>query len=353
MTDLENMQETNGVFEDRKRDHIRLSLDPQTQSQGLGGFDSVELTHEALPEIDFAEIETSVESLGQKWVTPFYVSSMTAGHDKSHELNLALAQAAAKRGWLMGVGSQRRELWDEEASLEWQSIRRLSPETKFLSNLGLSQLIRTPLQQVKQICDSLDAVGMIIHTNPLQECLQPEGTPQFRGGAEAIAKLSAVLGRPVILKETGCGFSKETLIRLKSLGLAAVDVSGLGGTHWGRIEGLRSNQQSICYQAAQTFKNWGIGTVDSLCHAVSAGLPFEIWGSGGVRSGLDAAKLLALGANRVGIAQPLMEAALRGQEEIVKRMELLEFELKTALFCTGSPKISQLKGKFKWRLQTT
>jgi isopentenyl-diphosphate delta-isomerase len=163
-----------------------------------------------------------------------------------------------------------------------------------------------------------------------------------------LTELAAHLPVPVVLKETGCGFSARTLARLNEIGVAAVDVSGFGGTHWGRIEGGRSLEGSPKSLAAQTFRNWGISTVDSLAAALSASSKFEVWASGGVRSGLDVAKALAMGAKVVGLAKPVLVAALAGEAELRLTMERFEFELRTAMFCTGCSTVAEMSNKGIW-----
>ena len=342
-------RETSLQFESRKVDHIRLSLNEKNQATGCSGLENIQLIHEALPDLDFARVNLAVISLGKKIPKPFLVSSMTAGHTDSIDLNQRLARACAEKGWRMGVGSQRRELNDLEAAKEWKAIRASAPKVSLLGNLGISQLIRTKSDQVERLVASLEAEGMIIHLNALQECLQPEGTPQFRGGLKAIERIVKQLSVPVIIKETGCGFSKATLKRLRGTGVAAVDVSGLGGTHWGRIEGGRNQKDDIRFDVAQTMAGWGISTVDSVIEAKKLKPKFEIWASGGVRSGLDAAKLLAMGANVVGFAQPILEAALKGEAELLRKMSTFEYELRTALFCTGAVNIEELQLKKVWQ----
>jgi isopentenyl-diphosphate delta-isomerase len=217
--------------------------------------------------------------------------------------------------------------------------------------LGIAQLIQTKTDADEKLVDSLEADAMIIHLNALQEALQPEGTTNFKGGLKALEKLAKNLSVPVIVKETGCGFSRATLKRLKTTGVKAVDVSGLGGTHWGRIEGDRSLEGTVQAEAAKTLGSWGISTVDSVLEAVDLKPKFEIWASGGVRSGLDAAKLLAMGANTVGFAKPVLEAAMDGEEALIHKMSVFEYELKTVLFCTGSKSVADLGSKkvWKWR----
>lgn len=330
-------------FEARKQDHIRLALETRNQAEGLTGLDDIQLQHDALPECGFADVDLSCTRLGKPALTPFFVSSMTAGHMGAPAINATLLQACQQTGWAMGVGSQRRELTDANAQKEWQLLRQYAPDVDIFGNLGLSQLIETPLSAIQRLCENVNATAMIIHTNPLQECLQPEGTPNFAGGLQALAMLCEQLPCPVIVKETGCGFSRATLLRLKNIGIAAVDVSGLGGTHWGRIEGDRAPDESAQAIAARTFKHWGISTVESLVNGLSVKADYRLWASGGVRSGLDAAKLLALGAEQVGLAKPILAAAIQSVDATVKTMRTLEYELHIALFCTGHVNIAALQ----------
>lgn len=324
-------------FESRKKSHLDLALDRSVQAQDRSGLDRVELLHDALPELDFDQIDLSLPFLGRKLKTPLFISGMTAGHAAANIVNERLSQACAKRGWIFGVGSQRRELDSSLPVIDsWSGFK--NPELCILGNLGLSQAIQADVKSLKKIAKRLEADAFCIHLNALQEALQPEGTPQFKGGVKALRSLTAQLGIPIVLKETGCGFSEKSLSKIKTLRLAAVDVSGLGGTHWGRIEGKRaaSSGDSIRAGAAETFSDWGVSTVDSVRSARKI-LPkkTEVWASGGVRSGLDAAKLLALGASRVGFAKPALEAALLSEKDLDAWMSRVEFELKLALFSSG------------------
>ena len=339
------MSEDHQQFERRKQDHIELALIPSNQAEELNVLDHVSLIHEALPDLDFNEIDVRTTRLGERVANPFMVASMTAGHAKGVDINQRLVAACAESGWAMGVGSQRRELTDEEASLEWLPIRKKYPEVSLLSNLGIAQVITASVSEIQKLTDSLQAKALIIHCNALQECIQPEGTPFFKGSLQAIGRIVRALPLPVVVKETGCGFSKPTLTRLQEIGVAAVDVSGLGGTHWGRIEGHRAVNDNMRKTAAHTFRNWGVNTVQSVCDAVALQANFEVWGSGGVRNGLDAAKLIALGASTIGFAKPMLHAALHSIEEIVALMNSIEYELKVAMFCTGSRELSELKEK--------
>lgn len=342
-------------FEDRKKDHIRYALDSRVQAIGRSGFDRIQLSHEALPELDFREVDLNSNSLGRFCQTPFYVSGMTAGHTGSVEINRVLAEACQEKGWALGVGSQRRDFealrdgkFEERLKDEWRGFRDDFPDLKLYGNIGISQVVADPTasaELISRIADEMNLQAMAIHLNALQEVIQPEGTPSFRGGLNALATLTAALNVPVIIKETGCGFSDSTLRRLMEIPFAALDVSGLGGTHWGRIEGMRSPEGSLHEETAQTFSHWGRGTADSIIAARHLLETQEVWASGGMRTGLDAAKAISIGANAVGFAQPALKAALSGKDNLLRWMELKEYELRVAMFCSGSRTIHDLNDK--------
>jgi len=342
------------LFESRKADHIRLSLDSKNQAIGASGFEQIHLFHEALPECNFSDIDLRSHFWRYEASSPCFISSMTAGHHKGESLNLCLAKIAGKKKWPMGLGSQRRELTDPAAHEEWKRLRKKAPDTAFFSNLGLTQLIEVGATKALKLVENLESIAFIIHTNPLQEALQEEGTPNFTGGLKALEKLCKNSKVPIIIKETGSGFSPYTLKKLLALGVAVIDVSGLGGTHWGRIEGGRAHENSLRAKAAETFAYWGEPTVSTLLNAtklrsLKKGCKTEIWASGGIRSGLDVAKSLAIGANKVGFAKPALEAAVLGEESLEKWINLIEIELRIALYCTGSKNINALQRGRKWQ----
>lgn len=340
------------LFESRKVDHLQLSLSQKNEAVGESGLDRVRLRHEALPNLNFSEIQINQKSLGVERPTPFLISSMTAGHHDAKTVNQTLARAAQAKGWLMGVGSQRKQLTDPEASQEWVQLRKITPNVKLLGNIGLSQLTEVSVDQIRKLIDGLEAEAMIVHTNPLQEALQPEGTPQFKDSLKKLAHLTKSVGVPVVLKETGCGFSQATLDRLQDVGLAAVDLGGYGGTHWGRIEGDRakSAQDFVRAQAAEVFAHWGVSTLDSMLNALTSQRPYEVWASGGLRTGLDAAKCLAMGACIVGFAKPALQASLGGVESLISWMAQVEFELRVAMFCTGCETLNFLRESKPWTI---
>lgn len=345
------------AFEARKRSHITHSLDQKHQALGFTGLAQIHLAHDALPEIDLNEVSLAEPALNEGSTllsTPFFIAGMTAGHPDAAHVNRLLAEAAARRGWAMGLGSQRREL-----GTTWKESLPTTPGLYLVGNLGLSQVITSitagKAHQILDLVSGSKLSALCVHLNALQEAIQPEGTPEFKGGLDALAVLGRALvsaGIPLILKETGCGFSEATLAKLRTAalpGLAAIDVSGLGGTHWGRIEGSRAREkQGEASEAAlvsETFATWGESTVHSVLAARRILPQVSTWASGGVRTGLDAAKLIALGAHRVGFAQPALAAALEGEAALGSWMSRMEAELKVALFCTGSrtPKLLREK----------
>lgn len=340
------IEENTNQFEKRKKDHIRVAQSDVVQTAHIAGLDQVELIHEAIPDIDFKDVDFKTQGLGLKLNTPFLVSSMTAGHAGSENLNMILAQACEQHSWLMGVGSQRRQLFDSEAAQEWVQIRKTFSKLNLLGNIGITQLVHTDIEAIQKLVDSLQAVAMIVHTNPLQEVIQAEGTPNFKSAFHSLEQLVQKLSVPVVIKETGCGFSKNTLKKLESIGVAVIDLSGLGGTHWGRIEAERLPSKNLDYEIAQVFKDWGITTLESMMNAKQTQIKIPVWASGGIRTGLDAAKFLAMGAQIVGYAQPVLKAALQGEKALDQWMTKTEKELKIAMFCTGSSSLHELKNKY-------
>lgn len=347
-------------FENRKQDHLQWSLSHRAQSETFREFDQIQLIPEALPDLDFQEVSTRTYFLNHELSMPIFISSMTAGHKDSFKINRELALLSQRKKIMMGVGSQRRELTDPESSREWRDIRKLAPQAVLLGNLGLSQIIDTPISSIMRLVENLEAQGLFIHLNPLQECLQKEGTPQFRGGLAAIEKLCSRLSVPVVVKEVGCGISPETAKRLSDVGVHAIDVSGAGGTHWGRIETLRYADNEIKKNVGQSFSDWGLSTVDSLIGINDANVSCQLWASGGVRNGVEAMKLMALGAQFVGLARPWLLCLSESDhfqllntevcsQNLDRFADQIQNELQIALFCTGCAHGNELKLKKVWK----
>ena len=329
--------------EKRKKEQLRLSLSKDAKARRGNGLERVRIRHEALPEMNLEEVSLQVFSLGRRRRTPFYISSMTGGWKGALALNLRLARAAERRGWAMGAGSQRSFLESASAGGEWRRIRQAAPQIELWGNLGLTEAVSARKSDFERLMRALKAQAMIIHCNPLQEALQKEGRAHFKGGLPALKKLAKTLKKPLVVKETGCGFSSKTLDRLTGWGLGAVDIAGLGGAHWGRIEGLRHTKGSVLYGSGEVFAEWGISTLESLLNARRKKRDFEVWASGGLNSGLDCAKVLALGARRVGFGRLILQSAVQGEKALDQTMERLERELKISLFCSGCATIKDLQ----------
>ena len=369
-----------------------MALNPFVQTENLSLWEEVELLHDALPEMDYEEVSIDCELFGSPLSSPVFISSMTGGCKEALKINERLAMACEERQWFMGVGSQRRQLEtsflaldsslgsslaldsslassslgssvndDATASVsvdsfsqEWEELRQKAPQALLMGNIGLTQLIEFSVERVLKVMESFKAKALFVHTNPLQECLQKGGRARFRGGLRALQELVESAFLPIVLKEVGCGFSPLSFEKIKDLQLGALDVSGLGGTHWGRVEALRWKEEEEAgpfREAGLVLKDWGLSTVQSLFRAKQFHLPYPLWASGGVRSGLDAAKLLAMGADKVGVASPFLQAALKGKSAVLDKMEVFEKTLRVLLFCTGSSNLKGLRGRWQWKNQ--
>lgn len=329
----------------RKDEHLDLCIKKDVSSQGTAGWDDVILPHCALPDIDFSEISLKTEFLGRTFSAPVLISSMTGGSPKGEKVNEVLAAFAQKAEIPMGVGSQRIALEQRDQSLF--ALRKVAPKATLYANIGAVQLnYGVSTEDCKFLVDSLEAQALILHLNPLQEAIQKEGDRNFKGLWNKISTLCKELAKskiPVILKETGCGLDVQTCMRAKEAGVAAIDVAGFGGTHWGYIEGLRNSDRE---NFGNSFRNWGIPTVTSLLQARSSlGENYPIIASGGIRSGIDIAKAVFLGAQMTGMALPFLKAAENGPEALDKFFEEQCEMIRIALFCTDSTSIAKLQGK--------
>lgn len=342
------MDSTVDDFENRKKDHIRLALDSMSQAKVTSDFGRIRLVHNALPEINYGEVHLGTSILSHQFSSPHFVASMTAGHKQSLQINLNLAKAASQKNWMMAVGSQRRELDDAPFAEEWATIRKQVPDVRFVSNIGISEVISQPAEKILKLTGALEAIGLIVHLNPLQEVIQDQRNGLFKGGFHAIENLIKKAKIPVVVKEVGFGINEETISKLFSIGVQAVDLAGRGGTHWGFIEGARGTQNGLGPQVAEAFNEWGYSAIELLLSLQEHVLFNPIWASGGVRSGVDSAKCLALGARAVGIAQPLMKAAVQSELEVLNVMKLFDDQLQVAMFCMGVGRCEDFLHKKVW-----
>jgi isopentenyl-diphosphate delta-isomerase len=316
----------------RKQAHLDLCRTQDVSSLSKAGWENFRLPHRALPELDFAQVTTECQFLGHSFATPFLISSMTGGSPEGERINQMLAEFAEARRIPMGVGSQRVALENRAAGLF--RLRQVAPRATLFANIGVVQLnYGVTVDDCRWLVDQLEAQALILHANPLQEAIQTEGDRNFAQLWSRVRELKRKLPVPLILKETGCGLDGETCARAAEAGIDALDVAGLGGTHWGFIEGLRDPKRRAL---GEIFRDWGIPTAEALIEArEAAGPELPIIASGGVRDALDAAKAAYLGADLVGMALPFLKKAAEGPQALHEFLDLQTEALRIALFCSG------------------
>lgn len=335
----------------RKIEHIMIAKREDVDLSRIESwFDQVRLLHNALPDASLEDVDLSWRFLGYTLGAPFIIEGMTGGHEAATPINRALAEAAQSKGVAIGVGSQRAALRDDDLVKTYSVVREVASDVPVIANLGISHVIgRDGPDNAKMAVEMIDADALAIHLNPLQEIIQPEGSPSFSGSLIAIRDVVRELDVPVIVKEVGSGISREVASALKSIGVSIVDVAGEGGTSWSLIEGERSPEGSAKRIASKRFANWGIPTPLAILELSS--LDITLIGSGGVRSGLDAAKCLALGAHMAGAARPFFVRVIEdGSEGVKDELNKFLFEMKLSLFLTGSFSVNQLRLTKKYLL---
>ncbi|MBM7543110.1 type 2 isopentenyl-diphosphate Delta-isomerase [Amphibacillus cookii] len=327
----------------RKAEHITLCLTDQVEGKGVtSGMESVRLVHNALPEIDFNNIMLNTSFLGAPIATPFLISSMTGGAEQAGEINKHLATAAEERGWVFALGSTRA-LIEKESFRESFQIRKYAPTIPIVANLGAVQLnYGFSAEQCKDIVNMTGSTALVLHLNSIQEVIQTNGDTNFENLLPKIDQLTKSLEIPVGIKEVGWGIDGQTAKKLKDVGIQFIDVAGAGGTSWSQVEKLRSND-SIRKEAAEAFVDWGISTVESLVSIKEKVKGCPLIASGGMRTGVDAAKAMALGASHVGFARSILKQATTSTEAVLNVMETRELELKMAMFGLGIKTIEELK----------
>lgn len=334
----------------RKADHLRMAATGDVDSRRSPGFADVHLVHSATPEVDLDGVDTSVDLLGHRLHLPLVIAAMTGGHAEGGRVNAILGATAERYGIAMGVGSQRAAHVDPRVRGTYASTREAAPTAFLIANIGATQLVAQgdhPALEpadVAELATMIGADAVAVHLNPLQELVQTEGERDARGHLAAIARLASELDRPVIAKETGGGVSESVARRLAASGVAAIDVGGVGGTSFAAIEAMRAAERGDerGHRLGTILRDWGIPTVTSIALAARAGRP--VIATGGIRTGLDAAKAIAMGATAVGVARPLLQRALDGGLDAVGDwIHAFADELRAALFLTGSPDIAALR----------
>ena len=331
----------NSVLPSRKADHIKINLQEDVSSLIDAGFEEFYFEHNALPEIDLKEIDTGIEMFGRRLKAPVLISSMTGGTPDASEINQKLARNAQKYGLALGVGSQRAALEDPALAYSYQ-VRTAAPNILLFANLGAVQLNYTyTFDHCLKAVEMIQADGLFLHLNTIQEALQPEGDTNFSGLLNKIEQVCKKLPVPVLVKEVGWGISGKTARQLRDAGVKGIDVAGAGGTSWSQVEYYRINDNNS--RLALDYRNWGIPTVESLLQIQKEVPGMLTFASGGIRNGLDIAKSIRLGASLAGIAGQYLRAAGTSEDELDRLSEYLIAGLRITMFATGSRSISDLR----------
>ena len=335
------------MLEQRKSDHIRINLEEDVNFKSLTtDLERYRFTHNALPELNLADVDTTVELFGRTLKTPLLISSMTGGTDWAERINRRLVEASAARGIAIGVGSQRVAI-EDPALAESFHIRPYAPNALIFANLGAVQLnYGYGLEHCQRAVDMVEADALILHFNPVQEVVQPEGDTDFSNLYTKVEAVCRALPVPVIAKEVGWGFSEENARRLAQCGVAAIDVAGAGGTSWSQVEMYRAPTEAR-RRIAATFIDWGIPTAEAILNVKRGAPALPVIASGGLRNGLDIAKSIALGAHLGGLAGPFLKAAVQSAEALIETIDIIHAELKIAMFAAGIPDIPALRNTSK------
>ena len=333
--------EINKLHIDRKHEHLNLSLS-QDSRQVLSGLEDYYFIHNALPEISLEEIDTKIMLFGKELNLPLMISPMVGGIDEAQKINKDLAKVASTAKIAMGVGSQRVAINDSRLSSSFD-VRDIAPEIVLFANLGAVQLnygfgVKECLKAIRMI----KADALFLHLNPLQEALQTEGNTNFKNLLEKIKIICKEMEKPVFVREVGFGISGEVALKLKMAGVSGIDVGGSGGTSWLEIEKARL-EKSHLKEAAHFFDNWGITTAQSIKLIRESCPDTFLIASGGIRTGIDVAKAIAMGADVAGIALPILKYIRISLSSCLDFIREIETGLKIAMFCIGASNISQLK----------
>ncbi|MEE9323774.1 MAG: type 2 isopentenyl-diphosphate Delta-isomerase [Candidatus Aenigmarchaeota archaeon] len=319
----------------RKDDHIRICLEKKVEFVKSNGFEHVELEHKALPEIDKEEIDLSTKFLGKKFESPLFIEAMTGGTEQGERINKNLAKAAEALGIGMGVGSQRAML-EYPKLVRTYSVRDVGPNIFLLGNIGAAQLGQYDIEKIVSLVDSIRADGLAVHLNVTQELAQQEGDKSWKGIYSNIKYLCKKAKFPVIAKETGCGISGKLSKQLVRGGVKAIDIAGAGGTSWVKVDAYRTKED------VTHIEEWGIPTAEALKDVIS-GMRVPIIASGGIRTGVEAAKAIAMGADLAGMALPLLKPATESPEKVKGHLGKVMSQLKDAMLLVGAKNIKELK----------
>ncbi len=323
------------MISDRKLAHLEICKNNDVEHHVTTGFEDIELVHRTLPEVNFDDIDTSIDLLGNTLDSPLIISAITGGHEASKEINKNIAIATESTGIAMGVGSQRAGITHEELTDTFTVVRDYAHESMIIGNIGAPQVDYAP-----KAIEMLDCDALAVHLNPLQEIIQPEGDINAKGYVESIKEICSETNIPIIAKETGAGIDGRDARILEKIGVDAIDIQGVGGTSWAAVETYRAENPDL----GNLFWDWGIPTAVSTIEVLENTL-LPVISSGGIRNGLEAAKAISLGADCVGMALPFLKYAYESPELIEEKINQFTRELKTAMFLVGASNIEELKQK--------
>lgn len=324
----------------RKADHLDLcATDEVSFRQRTTLLECVRLVHQSLPETDFDSIDTRVRLFGKELRAPLLIAAMTGGHERAAEINQELASIAEENGYAFGLGSQRAMQKRPDTAWTYQ-VRERAPNALLLGNVGIVQARALSTDAISKMLTEVGADALCLHMNPAMELVQPEGDRDFRGGLDTFRRLSEELDQPLVAKETGSGVSHEVAQQLHAIGVRHVDTSGAGGTSWVGVETLRAEGEGKAL--GEALWDWGIPTAASVHYCASAGM--TTIATGGIRSGMDVARAIALGASCAGIARNVYQAFLDGGTEGARVfLSAVERELRAIMLLCGARTLDDLQ----------
>lgn len=330
------------TIKQRKKDHVSLTTSGEVDYQTATGFEQYQFVHNALPEVNVEDVTTDAELLGRSFSFPLFISSMTGGYTDAGAVNAIIAEFCEEYNLPFGVGSQRIMLEDQDAVTTFSVVREKAPNAFIAANIGGAQLVGgLSNEELDLLVNSIEADAIIVHLNPLQELIQPEGDRKFKGIEAGITQLCTNSNVPVIVKETGAGISGGVAERLIEAGVEVIDVAGAGGTSWARVENERASNKN----PDESFNDWGLSTIDCINQVaeIKKMRDFELLASGGIRSSHDIAKSLCLGADFAAAAQPVIKAVVNdGTEGLETLYHNWKQQLVKILTLLGCERIDEL-----------
>ncbi len=345
MPDASDVPSDIEIIKQRKKEGIDIPLQKNVQAKTTSTYlEYVRLVHNALPELDYDDIDTSTTFLRKRFSAPIIIDSMTGGTDEATVINSRLGELAEKYGFGMGVGSQRAGLKSEELAATYSIARKNAPNAFLIANIGGAQLAKGfTVDEAKRIVKMIRANALVVHLNPLQELVQPEGEPRYKGVLAKISELAKTIDVPVIVKEVGAGISKEVAIKLEMADVSAINIAGAGGTSWAGVEKLRaeSAKDDLKKHLGEVFWDWGIPTAASLIE-VRRAVKLPLIASGGLRDGLEVAKCIVLGSSMAAMAYPFLRTAAQSSESLFAFADTILAELKSTMFLVGAKNIGAL-----------